>query len=380
MNAHKIYDVAVIGGGLAGLTLSVLLAKKGWSVILFEKETYPFHKVCGEYISMESWNFLTEEIGVPLKENNVALINKLLVTSPNGNYLSAPLGMGGFGISRYLLDDLIKGIAVREGVTVKENCKAEDLHFTDGNFTVDTAFGVYKSKACCGSWGKRSNIDVKWKRPFIFKSADRLNNYVGIKYHVTGDFPEDVIALHNFKDGYCGLSKTEGDRFCLCYFMKASNLKKSGHSVEEAEQKILSENPHLKTILESAIKINGSPVTISQVSLSKKKALEHHVLMLGDAAGMISPLCGNGMSIAMHSAKIAAGNIDLFLSGKTDRKKMERDYASGRKKAFGKRIATGRIIQFLFGKEKATNLFVHLMKRSRFFTNIIISLTHGKSF
>ena len=58
-----IFDVAIVGGGLAGLSLSILLAKAGYKVILFEKEKYPFHKVCGEYISLESWNFI-ERLGI----------------------------------------------------------------------------------------------------------------------------------------------------------------------------------------------------------------------------------------------------------------------------------------------------------------------------
>ncbi len=80
MEQIKSYDVAIIGGGLAGLNLSIQLARSGHSVVLFEKETYPFHKVCGEYISMESWNFLTEEIRADLKNQEVAFINKLWVT------------------------------------------------------------------------------------------------------------------------------------------------------------------------------------------------------------------------------------------------------------------------------------------------------------
>ena len=55
----KIYDVVVIGGGLAGLSTALILAKENYSVLLLEKETYPYHKVCGEYISMEvgiSWS------------------------------------------------------------------------------------------------------------------------------------------------------------------------------------------------------------------------------------------------------------------------------------------------------------------------------------
>jgi flavin-dependent dehydrogenase len=56
-NPENIYDVAIIGGGLAGLTLSIQCANAGYNTILFEKETYPFHKVCGEYISLESYSF-----------------------------------------------------------------------------------------------------------------------------------------------------------------------------------------------------------------------------------------------------------------------------------------------------------------------------------
>ena len=59
---HNLYDCAIIGGGLAGLCLAIQLAKNGHKIILFEKNQYPFHKVCGEYISMESWEFLPPEL------------------------------------------------------------------------------------------------------------------------------------------------------------------------------------------------------------------------------------------------------------------------------------------------------------------------------
>ena len=380
MSEDKLYDVAIIGGGLAGLSISVLLARQGFSVILFEKEKYPFHKVCGEYISMESRPFLTNEIGMPLDTMNVSAIRKLTVTSPSGNIISADLGLGGFGISRYKLDEQFKEIAVNAGVIIRENCKAEDVIFSDDVFSVKTDSGRFRSRVCCGSWGKRSNIDVKWKRPFITRNSDRYNNYVGIKYHVTGDFPEDTIALHNFKDGYCGFSGIEDDKYSLCYFMKASNLKKCGNSISKTEQEILSANPYLKRLFADIIKLSEEPLAISKVSLSDKKAVENHVLMLGDAAGMISPLCGNGMSMAMHSSKLAAVNISSFLRGEISRNEMEVNYTRVRKKLFKKRVGWGKLLQYFFGKETAMNVFVNTMKKSPFLTKKMISLTHGKPF
>ncbi len=379
MTTDKIYDTAIIGGGLAGLNLSILLQRLGHTVILFEKETYPFHKVCGEYISLESWNFLANEIGVPLESIEIPIIKKLWVTSPDGSSLKTDLDLGGFGISRYKLDFILKEIAEKAGATVVENCKAEDIIFNQNIFTVKTSKGDFQAKVCAGSWGKRSNFDVKWKRSFIGKSSSRLNNYVGIKYHVKMDFPDDVIALHNFKDGYCGMSKIEEDKYCVCYLTKASNIKKAG-SIEKAEKEILSKNPHLKMVFENMVHCYDAPLSISQVSFSKKNAVENSVLMLGDAAGMITPLCGNGMSMAMHGAKTASASISAFLNNNVSRHEMETRYTAQWKQNFATRLATGKLVQYLFGRKTATNLLVKLMKRSNFLTQKMIRLTHGKTF
>src|SRR5437868_637169 len=100
MTENKKYDTCIIGGGLAGLGLSIQLAGRGYAVALFEKEEYPFHKVCGEYISMESWDFI-ENLGMPLSDLQLPLIDRLIVTAPNGDQLQQQLPLGGFGISRY---------------------------------------------------------------------------------------------------------------------------------------------------------------------------------------------------------------------------------------------------------------------------------------
>jgi menaquinone-9 beta-reductase len=377
MQTH--YDIIIIGGGLAGLCAAKLLAQKNYSVLLLEKESYPQHKVCGEYISMESWNFLTQQIGVNLDKLHLPKIKKLRVTGTNGVQLNSVLPLGGFGISRYKLDNLLYENTKLTGVNILQHCKAENINFENEIFTVETNLQTFTAKICLASWGKRSNIDVKWKRYFTLKKSDRLNNYVGVKYHIETNLPNDLITLHNFKNGYCGVSQIEANKFCLCYLTKASNLKIAG-SITNMEQEILSENPYLKKLLAESNKLSSFPLSISQVSFSPKNCVENNVLMLGDAAGMITPLCGNGMSIAMHTAKIAAENVHLFLAEKYSRFQMEKAFTQSWQKHFAKRIKVGRMVQTVFGQKSMTNIFIYIMKLFPSLTRFLIKQTHGKPF
>src|SRR6266487_6672291 len=193
------YDIAIIGGGLAGLALSIQCARAGYPTIVFEKEKYPFHKVCGEYISFESWNFL-EDLGVPLSQMNLPLIRRLLVTAPNGKELEQDLPLGGFGLSRYTLDAMLADIAKRNGVEVLERMKVEDIKFENDIFNIQGSMRNIQCKVAVGSFGKRSNLDVKWKRRFLLQKQNKLNNYIAVKYHIKINWPDDLIALHNFKN------------------------------------------------------------------------------------------------------------------------------------------------------------------------------------
>ena len=140
MNADRKYDVAIIGGGLAGLSLSILLARKGYRICLFEKESYPFHKVCGEYISMESWDFLVG-LGLPLAEWELPKIQQLIVTAPNGESITEVLPLGGFGISRFKLDAALAAIARKENVDLFENTKVNNIHFDNEHHQIETSTG-----------------------------------------------------------------------------------------------------------------------------------------------------------------------------------------------------------------------------------------------
>lgn len=368
--------MAIIGGGLAGLSLSIQLAKAGYDVAVFEKEKYPFHKVCGEYISFENWNFL-EELGLPLSDWHLPLIKHLLVSAPNGNFIESDLPLGGFGISRYKIESALANIAKLAGVNLFEQTKVTDVVFKNPGFDIQASTLNCSAKIVCGSFGKRSNLDVKWERNFIIRKNNKLNNYIGIKYHIRCDSPSDLIALHNFKNGYCGLSQIEEGKYCLCYLTTAENLRLSGNSIESMEKNILQKNPFLEKIFSSSQFLFDQPVIISQISFEKKTKIENHVLMIGDSAGMIAPLCGNGMSMALHASKIAFKHIDYFLKGTITRQEMEQDYTDAWNRCFGKRLLAGRFIQRFFGNEQLSDFLIRFVKPFPKIISFLIRQTHG---
>ncbi len=376
---ETLYDVAIVGGGLAGLSLSIQAAKAGYKTILMEKEQYPFHRVCGEYISLESFNFI-ESLGLPISQMNLPLIKKLEVSAPGGNVIHHNLPLGGIGISRFTIDNELAKIAKREGVVLLENNKVNAVSYEENMFVITHAEGSIRSKVAIGAFGKRSNLDIKWKRHFVLQRSNKLNNYIGVKYHIITDQPADTISLHNFENGYCGISRIEDDKYCLCYLTTADNLRKNGNSFKSLERNVLGKNPRLKEIFSRTRFLFEDPVVISHISFEKKSLVENHILMCGDAAGMITSICGNGMSMAMHAGKIAFDYIHRFLQNEISRNEMELGYEKAWNKAFAKRLKAGRFVQAFFGRHWKADLFIKIIKPFPKFISYLIRQTHGKPF
>jgi len=363
------YDIIIIGGGLAGLVSSIKLSKGGKSVLLIEKKKYPFHRVCGEYISNETRPFLIS-LGLDFSKLNVQEINKFQFTSPSGRILETNLDLGGFGISRYTIDEELYQLAESGGVTFLLENTVESVDFKGDKFTVKTAFDTFESKYVIGTFGKRTKLDATLKRIFFTKRS----HYIGVKYHIKTDFPKDLIALHNFKDGYCGISAIEDNKYCLCYLTTRENLRRHG-TVSEMERNILWKNPHLQKIFTESEFQYDKPEVINEISFAPKTTIENHILMAGDAAGLITPLCGNGMAMAIHSAKLLSESI---LQNYNDRNLVEKTYQNAWKKEFIKRLWIGRNVQKLFGNEIVSEIALRIMKAIKPLLNAVIKATHGE--
>ncbi|WP_421799636.1 NAD(P)/FAD-dependent oxidoreductase [Haliscomenobacter sp.] len=373
---NKIYSCAIIGGGLGGLCLAIQLARQGMEVVLFEKNTYPQHKVCGEYISMESWDFL-QDLGMPLNDLGLPRLTQLGISAEGGFMLNSPLSLGGFGISRFTLDHQLCQIARKWGVTVLENCKVLDAQHADAPVAeITTTMGKYQANLLCGSFGKYAPSFAKSPD----KIANHLPNYIAVKYHIETDLTPDRIELHNFQDGYCGVSKVDGNRYCLCYLSKSSNLQRNGNDLKSMEEAVLYKNPFLKKYFTQSSFLFDKPLVISNVYFHPKDTYLNGMLMLGDAAGAITPLCGNGMSMAMRASKILADLMPSYVEGKINKTELVKQYTSAWKANFSTRIWAGQHLQHLFGKKVSTQLALKTLYYAPALTRKLIGLTHGMPF
>ncbi|TDO73189.1 flavin-dependent dehydrogenase [Flavobacterium chryseum] len=365
-------DVLIIGGGLAGLAAAIHLSRNNLKITLLEKSGYPRHKVCGEYISNEILPYL-QWLDADVSALHPTNISKFEFTTHNGKAAKAKLPLGGFGISRYALDDFLCQKAVANNCTIIKET-VTDVSFDDDLFTVTTSNQILKAKIVLGAFGKRSNVDQVLDRNFISKKSP----WLAVKAHYSGTLDNDVVALHNFKGGYCGVSKVENNMINICYLADYATFKQY-KNIEDYQQNVLYKNKHLKNVFENSTLLFDKPLTISQISFDKKQAVENHILMIGDTAGLIHPLCGNGMAMAIHSAKIASELIlDYYSDEKISRELLEKNYTKEWKKHFGKRVFMGRILAQILTHKTITNILVAIVASFPGLLPAIIKQTHGK--
>lgn len=371
MGSKNKRDVIIIGGGLAGLTAALHLAQNNFSVSLIEKNEYPIHKVCGEYVSNEVLPYLNS-LGIDPINIGAQKISKLKLTDTKGRSITAHLPLGGFGISRYAFD-LLMYEALKSKVEIIVDT-VEKVNFEENQFSVRTKKKqVIKADFVLGAFGKRSNLDAFLERKFMKQNSP----WLAVKAHYDYEFNDDTVELHNFNGGYCGLSKIETGAVNACYLTTFNSFKKYG-DIDIFQKKELSQNPFLNNFFAEAKPLFKKPLTISQISFQKKKPVENHIFMIGDSAGLIHPLCGNGMAMAIKSAQIFSELfIASFQKNNFNRASLEFDYTEKWKNEFGNRLKTGRMIQRILMNSQASKIGFNVAKIFPSVVPMLIKRTHG---
>lgn len=309
-SAARSVDHLVIGGGPAGAMAAIRLASAGRSVILLEKESGPHHKVCGEFLSREAIGYL-HQVGIAPLDLGATTIHTLRL-SVGGKTVTAPLPFQALSLSRQVLDAALLARAEENGCQVLLGKAVESLH-SDGEY--------WTASLRSGDSIRTPNIFLatgKHELRGYPRSPARQSDLVGFKM-LLQLAPAQLRALRNcmelylFPGGYGGLSLIEGDVANLCLVVRRSKLRSAGGWPQLLDF-IRRVDHHLNQFLDGATPLWPRPLAISSIPYGYLIRESGGLWCVGDQAAVIPSFTGDGISIALHSAALAAS---MFLAGRT---------------------------------------------------------------
>ena len=322
---HPYVEVAIIGAGPAGSTLAALLARRGISVALIDRDAFPRDKLCGEFLSYDALPVL-DALGVALPD--APHITRCRVVARHRTY-DFDLPHAARGVSRMLLDDLLFRTAVAAGATPVTTTAAE----------------LPNARVVVGAWGRWGRFDTQLARSFV---RDRAHRNFGFKRHYRGATDASVIELHSFRRGYLGVAAVEGGITNICGLVHASRLAHHKGRWDAFVSEIRAEEPALETMYARYTPAQENFLSSEPVIFRARSAVERGIFMVGDASGIIDPLTGNGMAMAIQSALLAAPFIIDALA--SDRQHAENEYRQRHHEFFARRIGWARRAAFLLSR------------------------------
>ncbi len=303
------FEVVVIGGGPAGSVAARCIAETGRSVILLEKHLFPRERLCGEFLSGEAVEAIR---GLGLENAFQALGANPLTTFTllpgKAGPVRSPLGFTGYGIRRGALDAMLLDAAAAQGVMILQPAEAIAVERDRDGFLVRYKTGrqhrSLRGAWVVGAYGKNSPLDRLLSRPF----AGVRTGFTGIKFHLPAELLEDlphheiVIALG--PDMYCGISHVDHGTATLCCL----EHRAAGDAPARARvDGLVRRNPELARMVTSrALRfLRQAPIYgTGNIFFGERAAVEEGVLMIGDAAGVIAPLAGDGIGMALEQARL----------------------------------------------------------------------------
>src|SRR5271166_3522809 len=296
-------DLAIIGGGPAGSSAAITAARTGAKVGLFEARDFPRHKVCGEFVSAESLNLLAGLLqdtpgvaSVFARAPAIGLMRLLL----GGRVIEVELSPPGLSITRYDLDVLLWDAAQRAGAEVHSNCEVTGGDGA-GPFTLQSSSGSYSAKAVIIAAGR-------WSQFTPDRTLPPGPRWIGLKAHFREPKARPSTDLYFFENGYCGVQPVAADAVNACAMVR-SDRATSLEQVFVLHPKLAERAAGWHALMQ--------PVSTAPLVFREPQPVSDSMIFVGDAAAFIDPFSGDGISIALRSARVASECLCEFLLGRS---------------------------------------------------------------
>ncbi len=342
----------VIGAGPGGCATACLLQQAGWQVVLVERQPHPVDKLCGEFVSPEGVESLVR-LGIDkaiLSQIAAPHIQEVLLSTLSGRTWQSPLPHPGLGLSRRCMDTLLIERCRELGVQVLQG-----LHIREVNGDFDSGFdmqgqmanGVYeqvRTRLAIGAFGKRSVLQRKLQP----QTPQTSHDLMALKCYGRPGHVSKRIEIHAFPHGYAGMSEVEGNKTNICLLTRVSAFRRAHGDIAQFGRAIMSQNPLLAQRLADLQPDWPSALAVANLAFGSRSRVGNRVLMVGDAAAAIAPLCGDGMSMALQSAELLAPLAHGFLSNDLDSTALCQTYERRWRRRFSPRLCVGQGLQPLF--------------------------------
>ncbi|KAH3891537.1 conditioned medium factor receptor 1-like [Dreissena polymorpha] len=319
-----LYDVAIVGAGPAGSTTAFFLAKFGWKVLLLEKKTFPRDKYCGDAVCKTAIEILME-MGLYeqlIKEGKAHVSDCGGMVSPSGlSYIGrSKEGYGeipaALACKRIWLDEAIAKAAKRMGADLKEEHPVDSAKFDSqqGLWTVrmEDSTVEFKSRVLVCADGAPSRLATKLG--IVVRQPDSTCSRAYVEGG-THKFKADGVVFYNREllPGYAALFRHPNDVLNFCCYIIPGNPNCTGDNLAYWHERLMKEDPNISRALGSEFKIERMKAASLRLG-GEKCSYDNHCLVVGDAAGMIDPLTGEGIHHAMEGGKMAAQFLDEAIS------------------------------------------------------------------
>jgi menaquinone-9 beta-reductase len=297
-------EVLVVGGGVAGCAASIALARKGRSVTLIEREPMPRHKICGEFLSGEALEDL-HALGIDAVSLGAVPIGYVRLAAAR-SAAEAPLPFPAASLTRKALDTALIAKAVAAGVRVERGLSVHTLNRTTTNvWQVSLSDGTSREAPtvflATGKHDLRGHTRPKDSEQWVaFKMYYRLSAAQTAEL-------ANASELMLYPGGYGGIQPVEDGIANLCCVVQRRHLARVGHRWENFLAKIQQVCPHLAMRLAGAEPLLAKPIAITHIPYGYlRRTTEDGLYCIGDQAAVIPSFTGDGISIALHTARCAA--------------------------------------------------------------------------